>query len=210
MWTWLKWLNHQTQIHVHDNIRFSGEPSAQFVAGRPSHTQTHPTKESSPNWLPPSTIAWDSDVKGSFFCCVSVCRDKERHEWDPMETQRAPHKETPIFMQQLQRWMMEKVFPSSKMLSQKREKRKLNGLQGGKLRWDVGSYFHSWHICAKHLRVFHILCNFFFPRRVPTAQSVMRHEPRQQMCEEEMEQQWCQEPEKWEEVLCVFTWPFPV
>lgn len=32
--------------------------------------KTHPIKESSPSWLPPSTIAWDNEVRGSFFCGV--------------------------------------------------------------------------------------------------------------------------------------------
>lgn len=42
----------------------------QLVIWPVNQSHTHPIKESSPNWFPPSTIAWDSEVRGSFFCGV--------------------------------------------------------------------------------------------------------------------------------------------
>lgn len=44
----------------------------QLVVWPVNQSKTHPIKESSPNWFPPSTIAWDSEVRGSFFCGVCV------------------------------------------------------------------------------------------------------------------------------------------
>lgn len=42
--------------------------------------QSHPIKESSPNWFPPSTMAWDRAVRGSFFCVGD--RNREWLDWD--------------------------------------------------------------------------------------------------------------------------------
>lgn len=86
----------------------------------------------------------------------------------------------------------------------RRKKRNVNEFRGGKLRRDVGIYF-TVDTFVQNTSLSASCEGFFFPpRRVPTAQSVMRHESRQQMCKEEMEPQWCQEPEKWADVLRVF------
>lgn len=46
------------------------EPAAMWPANQ---SQTHPIKESSPSWLPPSTMAWDRAVRGSFFWRGEKC-----------------------------------------------------------------------------------------------------------------------------------------
>lgn len=53
----------------------------QLVPWPANQSQTHPIKESSPNWFPPSTIAWDSEVRGSFFCDVCVWKRDRCRQW---------------------------------------------------------------------------------------------------------------------------------
>lgn len=166
-------------------------------------SQTHPIKESSPSWFPPSTIAWDNEVRGSFFCAVKEgeMQTIRRHKLLSAHRQKAPLMQRVLCIwcccQRKDHQGLSTEQERGWALSEQRRKMQpLNGIWSGKLWWDI--YGLSSHLWEKLRKVSNIL---FFGRRIPKAK--VMHEWEQQMWEWEMEQEV-----EWG--FGVFTWPFPV
>lgn len=175
----------------------------------PCSSQTHPISESSPSWFPPSTIAWDNEVRGSFFLGVKEeMQTIRRPKWLSAHTVKAAFTERTI---SIWCWCREKShqgFSTEQervLFEQKRKVQTLNMIRGGELCSAV--YRLSPHLWGKTYKKFWTSC---FCKKIPKARvsCIVCEDNR---CQNGKWNKRRQDPERRDdEGSVVFTWPFPV